>query len=248
MDKGGFRVAYIGTYLFIRGIVCLSSLVNIISFTMSNVTSLAKRDVFNLIGIVAISLCAIVFMLPSPAHAATLTRELEQGMSGDDVSTLQTFLAAYGTVYPEKLITGFFGPATKGAVMRFQTQNNLSAVGRVGPLTMSSINDQMVSGHMTSSSDDVSAPIMTTEMVSTGPSSASFTWGTNEVTRSRVLYGMTWPFFLTTAPSVSTTGFGSTANVVLTGLQSHTTYYYVLESMDSSGNITQTLGKPVVTQ
>ncbi len=202
------------------------------------------------LGIVIIgAMFSLGFGFAPHAHAATLTRELEQGMSGDDVSTLQTFLAAYGSVYPEKLITGYFGPATKAAVMRFQTQNNLSAVGRVGPLTMSSINDQMVSGHMTSSSDDVSAPILTTEMVSTtSPNSATFTWGTNEPARARVLYGTSWPFFLATAPSVSGTGFSTTQSVTLSGLPSHSTFYYVLESTDQVGNTTQTLGKPFVTQ
>jgi peptidoglycan hydrolase-like protein with peptidoglycan-binding domain len=56
-------------------------------------------------------------------------------MSGNDISQLQALLAAKAGIYPEGLITGYFGPATKRAVQRFQEQNGLPSVGRVGPAT-----------------------------------------------------------------------------------------------------------------
>lgn len=63
-----------------------------------------------------------------------LIRDLREGSQGDDVKQLQNYLAIEGA-YPEKLITGFFGPLTKNAVARFQKLHGLDPVGVVGPLT-----------------------------------------------------------------------------------------------------------------
>src|SRR3989344_2242655 len=69
------------------------------------------------------------------------SRELDEGMSGDDVSTLQQFLAQDPELYPEGLITGYYGSLTKDAVRRFQTRYGLSQVGRVGPQTLAKLNE-----------------------------------------------------------------------------------------------------------
>src|SRR3990167_5890044 len=52
----------------------------------------------------------------------SLTRNLVQGMSGEDVKTLQTILATDPEIYPEGLITGFFGSLTEKAVKKFQNK------------------------------------------------------------------------------------------------------------------------------
>ncbi len=49
-----------------------------------------------------------------------LTKDLKYGMRDEEVKTLQTFLAKDSSIYPEKQVTGLFGPATKRAVIRFQ--------------------------------------------------------------------------------------------------------------------------------
>lgn len=64
-----------------------------------------------------------------------LIKMLRQGDSGDDVKTLQALMAADPDIYPEGLITGFFGPKTAKAVMKFQKKHGLSQVGHVGPKT-----------------------------------------------------------------------------------------------------------------
>src|SRR4051812_19343034 len=102
----------------------------------------SKRLVLGVLGIMT----ALMFGLALHASAATLTRQLQLGMSGQDVSALQSFLALDSSVYPQGLITGYFGPLTKAAVIRFQTKNGISAVGRVGPITMNAINSQMGGG------------------------------------------------------------------------------------------------------
>lgn len=60
---------------------------------------------------------------------------LKKGMSGSEVSKLQTILAKDSAIYPEGLVTGYFGPATEKAVKLFQKKNSLEQVGYVGPQT-----------------------------------------------------------------------------------------------------------------
>lgn len=54
------------------------------------------------------------------------------------------------------------------------------------------------------------------------------------------MYGKTWPFLYSTAPSVSTNGFGTIPRITINNLDANTTYYYIRESVDMSGNITWT--------
>ena len=54
------------------------------------------------------------------APVLTLDVNLKYNDSGDDVKLLQTWLAKDSEVYPEGLVTGWFGPLTKKAVIRFQ--------------------------------------------------------------------------------------------------------------------------------
>ena len=64
-----------------------------------------------------------------------LVRNLDVGSMGDDVKSLQEFLASQDGVYPEGLITGYFGQLTRKAVKRFQELNGIDPVGQVGPIT-----------------------------------------------------------------------------------------------------------------
>jgi len=71
----------------------------------------------------------------------TLTRQLQEGMQGEDVKLLQKMLATDPDIYPEGLVTGYFGPMTKRAVQRFQEKAGIDQAGRVGPQTLTRIND-----------------------------------------------------------------------------------------------------------
>lgn len=75
-----------------------------------------------------------------------LTRQLQWGMSGEDVKLLQEILATDPEIYPKKLVTGYFGPLTHQAVKRFQKKANLEQVGRVGPKTLARINELLTEG------------------------------------------------------------------------------------------------------
>ena len=95
----------------------------------------------------------------TPSLSISFPRTLYFGLSGTDVSLLQTLLKTWGYyTYPE--ITGYFGNATKAAVAAFQTANGIEPLGGMGPITRAKI--LALAGGSTSS-----APTTTT--------SASFT-------------------------------------------------------------------------
>lgn len=83
-----------------------------------------------------------------------LQRSLREGLSGDDVSKLQEYLALDDDIYPEGLVTGFFGPLTRRAVLRFQARHGIEQAGVVGPLTRAKIKELIEEGKL----PDGSAP------------------------------------------------------------------------------------------
>ena len=68
------------------------------------------------------------------------------GIIHPDVTPLQNFLKSLSPdIYPEGLVTGYFGPLTERAVGRFQIKHGLAkpgdpAFGYVGPKTRAKIN------------------------------------------------------------------------------------------------------------
>jgi arylsulfatase A-like enzyme len=75
---------------------------------------------------------------------------LREGMSGENISKLQTFLAKDGMIYPEKTIDGIFGKTTTEAVKRFQERYKVGLSdetgivkedGVAGPVTLKKINE-----------------------------------------------------------------------------------------------------------
>lgn len=87
---------------------------------------------------------------PSPAIAkkAVFTLFLGRGSRGVQVSALQGFFKKDPTLYPEGLVSGYFGPATERAVQRFQKKYGIAAsgtpqttgYGAVGPRTRARLN------------------------------------------------------------------------------------------------------------
>ncbi len=66
---------------------------------------------------------------------------LRTGSSGEEVRLLQKILASDPALYPEGLVTGFFGSLTEQAVKRLQAKFKLEQVGAVGPQTLARINE-----------------------------------------------------------------------------------------------------------
>ena len=84
--------------------------------------------------------------VPTPTITTPFTQPLLFGSQGVEVTRLQTFLKSQGsTIYPEGLVTGYFGQATLRAVQRFQELYNIAHAGDVGygfvgPATRAKIN------------------------------------------------------------------------------------------------------------
>ncbi len=72
-------------------------------------------------------------LLKAPTAAAAITQTLAVGSTGDQVSALQSMLAAAGFYRAD--VSGYFGKLTQAAVKSFQAANGLAAVGSVGPQT-----------------------------------------------------------------------------------------------------------------
>lgn len=75
-----------------------------------------------------------------------LLRQLRKGMSGEDIALLQEILATDKDVYPEGLVTGYFGPLTEKAVKKFQKIAGIEQAGEVGPKTLAKINKLLEEG------------------------------------------------------------------------------------------------------
>lgn len=68
------------------------------------------------------------------------TKNLYYGLKDLQVRELQQDLAKDSEIYPEKLVTGYFGNLTFGAVKRFQSKYGIRQTGYVGPLTRAKLN------------------------------------------------------------------------------------------------------------
>jgi peptidoglycan hydrolase-like protein with peptidoglycan-binding domain len=71
---------------------------------------------------------------------STFIQNLALGSQGDEVKALQALLASDTNIYPEGLITGYFGKATERAIRRFQKEHSLEQAGHVGPKTRALLN------------------------------------------------------------------------------------------------------------
>lgn len=198
------------------------------------------RSVF-VSGLIIMALVAV--SVPAVSFADTLYRQLQLGMRGSDVSSLQTFLAQDNTIYPQGLVTGYFGSLTKSAVSNFQARNGISSVGRVGPITMAAINLQMNSGV---SGSDRSAPMISSLGVTMTNNSVTMNWNTNE-NSSAIIYYSTSPISMMEGSATSAVTIGGSSVLVnsdlrsshsatITGLQANTTYHYVVYVRDGVGN------------
>lgn len=77
-----------------------------------------------------------------------LTKYLSRGASGAEIRALQEYLAKDASIYPEKSVSGYFGPATERAVKKFQATNKIATAGSagygaVGPKTRALLNTLM---------------------------------------------------------------------------------------------------------
>ena len=185
----------------------------------------------------------------------TVNSQLDFGEKNADVTSLQMFFKDNAVIYPEGLVTGYFGTLSRSAVQRFQEQNSIvssgsaatTGYGRVGPSTRSRINILINQGGWVVSY--MSGPWIYAVNNAITSTSATFTWNTNENAAGKVFYS-TIPITMNEG-DINSVGFGSTNGFVATNdnlvrtsqqvtiqnLQPNTLYYYVVVSTDTAGNV-----------
>jgi len=189
-----------------------------------------------------------------------LLNQLKPGMTNDEVKTLQEILATDSTVYPEGLITGYYGKFTEKAVRKLQNKFCLEEVGSVGPKTLWRINELLQEGAGSSgkvppglliapgiqkklcktTTPDTTAPVISSiEAINISAATAKIKWTTDEVANGKIWYSTTTPVVTTGDPTKSSSTYVVSHSIQLTGLAANTTYYYVVGSADGSGNITK---------
>lgn len=187
--------------------------------------------------------------IPALAYADILNRELQLGMSGSDVSSLQAFLALDNTIYPQGRVTGYFGSLTKSAVSNFQVRNGIPGVGRVGPATLPVLNFQMAGGTGGTVNMGGIAPSISGTNVSVSRNSAMVNWNTNQNAKGVVYYSTNTLTTYERERSVDVSGliamtdsnFRTAQNVAILNLQPNTTYYYVVYTTNQSGDVSVTI-------
>ncbi|MFH1534763.1 MAG: peptidoglycan-binding protein [Patescibacteria group bacterium] len=100
---------------------------------------------------------SLVAQIVSPVFNATL----RYGMTSDDVKRLQELLASDSEIYPEGIVSGWFGSLTKRAVQRFQAKHGIvssgneatTGYGLVGPKTRAKIQEVFSSQYVSSQTE-----------------------------------------------------------------------------------------------
>ncbi len=189
---------------------------------------------------------------------AAITSQLDIGDSGSQVTELQTYLSTNVSIYPEGLVTGYFGQLTKAAVERFQTAQGIvsqgtpatTGYGRVGPQTIARINSLMGSGGSAGGNQASwdTSPRLSKPTVQHTNTSATFAWTTNEPTQGQV-YWSNMPLqineatghrqqpYVSGALATNASGMQTNHAVTVSNLQADTTYYYLVRGVDNVGNM-----------
>lgn len=182
----------------------------------------------------------VSFFTPLLVSAQTLSRQLSIGARGTDVTLLQTFLASNPAVYPQGLVTGYFGSLTKSAVSNFQSVHNLATDGIAGKNTISVMNTQMGSGGVVATT---SAPVISSVYAVPSRNDATLSWSTQQSTKG-VIYYSTIPMTLSdninsvdigNAMVTTSTGYAQSHNLTIQGLQPNTMYYYLVYVTSNEG-------------
>ncbi|OGC88140.1 hypothetical protein A2419_01580 [Candidatus Adlerbacteria bacterium RIFOXYC1_FULL_48_26] len=216
------------------------------------------------LGLSTAALGLSALMLAGPAFAATISTQMDIGDTGSDVTTLQQTLATDASLYPQGLVTGYFGSLSSAAVQRFQARHSIvssgtaatTGYGRVGPSTIATFN--AVYGGGTTSYGDT-APTISNVSLTTVNGGMNVSWATDQQSTGIVYYS-TSPLVVAEATgpgqqiSVSgnnvqtvTAPLGTAKSLTLNNLSGNTTYYYMIQSVDTSGKISLTWPSTFVT-
>jgi PKD repeat protein len=124
--------------------------------------------------------------VPNQSTGATgtcpiITRSLNIGSEGSDVTALQKYLASNTSIYPEGLVTGYFGALSQSAVQRWQASRGIvssgtpstTGYGVVGPKTREALRN--CSGGVSVDPGEVGALLRVTPIKGNAPLTVSAT-------------------------------------------------------------------------
>ncbi len=192
----------------------------------------------------------------------TIVNNLYIGSTGTEVTALQNFLASDPSIYPEGLVTGYFGNLTAKAVRRFQQKYGIAVVGRVGPITRNKINSLMSGGMGGQTTSYGTSPAIfgissTTATNQDGTRSVTLSWQTDRATRAKVFYGPNLTFTENQSSNsepyvsgsvISDMTFGTSKTLSISNLQQNSGYQYIIEAIDNNGNVSVTWPMALMTQ
>lgn len=187
------------------------------------------------------------------------TKNLSRGDQNDDVRKLQEFFKKDPAIYPEGLVTSFFGELTEKAVQRFQKKEGIvnsgsgatTGFGHVGPKTRARLNELSAAPTISSvftipPGIDTRKPSISRVRVSNiRDASATVRWTTDEVADSFVNYKKSTP--VDGGISLSSERLTTSHRLGLKDLESDKAYYFNVVSADSSGNISTSTGHSFTT-
>ena len=76
------------------------------------------------------------------------------GSEGDGVTLLQILLAADPSIYPEGVVSGYFGALTQKALRQYQKKHGFEQVGFVGPRTLRQLQEDLEDNPVGTEDDD----------------------------------------------------------------------------------------------
>ena len=124
------------------------------------------------------------------SSCATLSGDIGEGDQGQNVSDLQDFLKQDSSIYPEGVVTGYFGHLTEEAIQRFQEKHDIVATGTpdttgfgiVGPRTREEIDlemEQNCQDQQNRENDSMASSTMSHESESEASSTTATSTGDN---------------------------------------------------------------------
>jgi len=98
-----------------------------------------RREKMKSIKAIIFGLLLVGFFGFSQLEASAHASDMHNGSTGQNVSDLQSTLKKLG--YFKTNVTGYYGPVTEAAVVKFQRDFGVSATGYTGPATRSMLNN-----------------------------------------------------------------------------------------------------------
>ncbi len=92
--------------------------------------------------------------------SACFEKNIERGMSDSEIISLQSVLKEDASIYPEGLVTGYFGPLTQKALSNFQDKYSISEASNfIGPKTREKLNQIYCPAQITSNDSPLNLSI-----------------------------------------------------------------------------------------